>query len=514
MPNANWTRRDFLKAAGALATAGTLGGGLKSNLGMAQSETTVGSTRPNVIFILADDMGYGDIQALNPQSRVPTPHLNQLANEGVAFTDAHSGAAVCTPTRYGVVTGRYCWRTRLKRGVLNGYSPHLIDPERLTIADVMKRSGYHTACIGKWHLGMDLPATNEDGQRRIDHTRPIANGPNALGFDYFLGVTASLDMPPYVFVENDRFPTPVTAQYRKTDFPNYSRAGLMATGFSHEEALDQLTRKAVDYIDARSKEQQPFFLYFPLTAPHKPCLPAQRFRGKTSLGDYGDFVTQVDWVVGQIDEVLKANGLTDNTLLIYTSDNGSYMYRWDEDKPDHITEPSVQGFHPTKHQANYIWRGTKADIWEAGHHVPYLVRWPGVVRPGTRCDETICLTDLMATLAEITGFQLPSNAGEDSFSLVPLLQGRKPPIPRTPVVHHSGSGMFSLREGKWKMVFGNGSGGRQRPRGKPFEKPYFLFDLEQDPSETTNVIEAHPEIARRLTERLETIRNSGRSRPL
>ncbi|UCD50686.1 MAG: arylsulfatase [Phycisphaerales bacterium] len=513
MSNLNWTRRDLLKATGTLAAAWTLAG-FKANLSMAENEATSGATQPNVVFILADDMGYGDIQALNPQSRIPTPHLNKLASEGVVFTDAHSGSAVCTPTRYGVVTGRYCWRSRLKRGVLNGYSSHLIDPERLTVANVMKRSGYHTACIGKWHLGMDLPVTEENGQRRIDHTRPIENGPNALGFDYFFGVTASLDMPPYVFVENDRFPQPVTAHYEKTSFPNYSRAGLMAADFSHEKALDQLTRKAVDYIDARSKDQQPFFLYFPLTAPHKPCLPAARFRGNTDLGDYGDFVTQVDWVVGQVDKALKANGLTDNTLLIYTSDNGSYMYRWDEDKPDHVTEPSVQGFHPQKHQANYIWRGTKADIWEAGHHVPYLVRWPGVVQPGAKCDETICLTDLMATLAEITGFQLPGNAAEDSFSLVPLLQGRKPPTPRAPVIHHSGSGMFSLREGKWKMVFGNGSGGRQRPRGKPFEKPYFLVDLEQDPLETTNVIEAHPEIAQRLTERLETIMDSGRSRPL
>jgi len=505
-----YTRRAFLRAAGALATTWTLG----SRLGTATNEATSDAARPNVVFILADDMGYGDIQALNPQSRIPTPHLNKLAGEGVVFTDAHSGSAVCTPTRYGVVTGRYCWRTRLKRGVLNGDSEHLIDPERLTVADVMKRSGYHTACIGKWHLGMDLPVTEANGQRRIDHTKPIANGPNALGFDYFFGVTASLDMPPYVFVENDRFPGPVTAQYQKTAFPNYSRAGLMADGFSHEKALDQLTQKAVDYIEARRKERQPFFLYFPLTAPHKPCLPAMRFQGKTDLGDYGDFVTQVDWVVGQVDEALKANGLADNTLLIYTSDNGSYMFRWAEDKPDHVAQPSVQGFHPQKHQANYIWRGTKADIWEAGHHVPYLVRWPGVTRPGTRCDETICLTDLMATLAEITGFQLPSEAGEDSFSIVPLLQGRKPSIPRAPVIHHSINGMFSLREGKWKMVFGNGSGGRQRPRGKPFEKPYFLFDLEQDPSETTNVIAAHPEIAQRLTERLEIIRNSGRSRPL
>jgi len=505
MSRTNLTRRDFLKALGAGAVALSM---------PATRASAYPPKRPNIVFILADDMGYGDIQALNPQSRIPTPYLNKLASQGCVFTDAHSGAAVCTPTRYGVVTGRYCWRSRMKRGVLNGYSPHLIEPERLTVADVMKRSGYHTACIGKWHLGMDLPVTKKDGQQCIDHTTRIENGPNALGFDYYFGVTASLDMPPYTFVENDRFPKPVTAKYEKTGFPNYSRAGLMAADFSHEKALDQLTQKAVDYIDARSKEAKPFFLYFPLTAPHKPCLPAERFRGNTKLGDYGDFVTQVDWVVGQVTEALKANGLTDDTLLIYASDNGSYMNRWDEDQPDHVAQPSVQGFHPKNHQANYIWRGTKADIWEGGHHVPYLVRWPGVVRPGTTCDETICLTDLMATCAEITGFRLPSDAAEDSFSILPLLRGRKPETPRAPVIHHSANGMFSLREGQWKMVFGNGSGGRQKPRGKPFQKPYFLFDLEQDPSETTNVIDAHPKTAQRLTERLETIRNSGRSRPL
>ena len=404
------TRRDFLKATSCLATTWVLGGSLKRGLGMAQSELASERKPPNIVFILADDMGYGDIQALNRESKIPTPHLNKLAREGMAFTDAHSGAAVCTPTRYGVVTGRYCWRSRMKRGVLNGYSPHLIDPERLTVADVMKRSGYHTACIGKWHLGMDLPVTKQGGQQRIDHTTRIENGPNAMGFDYYFGVTASLDMPPYAFVENDRFPKPVTAKYQKTDFPNYSRTGLMAADFSHEKALDQLTQKAVGYIDSRRKEAKPFFLYFPLTAPHKPCLPAERFRGNTKLGDYGDFVTQVDWVVGQVTEALKANGLDDNTLLVYTSDNGSYMNRWDKDKPDHVAQPSVQGFHPTNHQANYIWRGTKADIWEGGHHIPYLVRWPGVVRPGTTCDETICLTDLMATCAEITGFRLPSKA--------------------------------------------------------------------------------------------------------
>jgi arylsulfatase A-like enzyme len=503
------TRRDFLKAAGSLAAAWALSG--CESLKTATARTP---RHPNIVFILADDMGYGDIQALNPQSRISTPHLNKLAEEGLVFTDAHSGSAVCTPTRYGVVTGRYCWRSRLKRGVLNGYSLHLIDPGRLTVADVLKQSGYHTACIGKWHLGMDLPAKKVDGQQVIDYTTKVENGPNAYGFDYFFGVTASLDMPPYAFVENDRFIGPVTGRYEKTDFPNYSRAGLMAADFSHEKALDQLTQKAVEYINARSREERPFFLYLPLTAPHKPCLPAERFRGKTELGPYGDFVTQVDWVVGQIDDALRAGGLTENTLLIYTSDNGSYMYRWQEDEADHVEQPSVQGFHPTNHQANYIWRGTKADIWEAGHRVPFLVRWPGVTQPGTRCSETICLTDLTATCAEIVGHPLPTDSAEDSFSLVPLMRGKGWTMPRAPVIHHSANGMFSLRGGRWKMVFGNGSGGRQQPRGKPFQKPYFLFDLEQDPSETTNVIEDHPDVASRLTEDLERIMNSGRSRPI
>ncbi len=501
-------RRGFLKALGAGALA------LSMPACRTLSRPQVKKRGPNIVFILADDMGYGDVQALNPESRVPTPHLNRLAREGVVFTDAHSGSAVCTPTRYGVVTGRYCWRSRLKRGVLGGYSSHLIDPERLTVADVMKRSGYHTACIGKWHLGMDLPVSREDGKEVIDHTVKIENGPNAYGFDYYFGVTASLDMPPYVFVENDHFPGPVTEQYEATRFPNYSRGGLMAAGFSHEKALDRLTEKAVGYIRQHSRGDKPFFLYFPLTAPHKPCLPAERFRGNTEQGDYGDFVTQVDWVVGQIDKTLKAEGIADETLLIYTSDNGSYMYKLRDGEVDHVAEPAVQGFDPENHRANYIWRGTKADIWEAGHRVPYLVRWPGVTKAGTRCDETICLTDLMATCAEIVGYDLPEDAAEDSFSIVSLLRSGKWRVPRAPVIHHSINGTFSLREGKWKMVFANGSGGREKPSGSPFKKPYFLFDLEKDPSETTNVIEEHPEVAQTLTERLEQIRSSGRSRPI
>ncbi len=499
-------RRQFLKSCALAAGASALTGCIDAQPQSAAAQ----NIRPNIIYILADDMGYGDIQAYNPKSTIPTPGLNRLAEEGMRFTDAHSGSAVCTPTRYGVLTGRYCWRTRLKSGVLGGSSPHLIDPDRLTVAKIMKQAGYHTACIGKWHLGMDLP-TQKGTKNKIDYSKPIQNGPLVNGFDTFYGVTASLDMPPYVFVANDRFTQPATERFPGAGFPAYSRPGDIAPGFDHSKALDQLTDKAVGYIEERAASQQPFFLYFPLTAPHKPCLPEERYRGRSGIGPYGDFVIQVDDVVGRIDRTLEKLNIKDDTLVFYTSDNGSYMFR-QKDKDDHVKKPSVQGYHPSVHQPNAQWRGTKADIWEAGHRVPFLVRWPGQIKAGTTCAETICLTDLTATCADLTQQTLPETAAEDSFSLLGLLEEKPSHPSRPPVIHHSINGTFSLRDGKWKMVFGNGSGGRERPAGRSFKKPYTLFDLENDPAETTNVIEQHPEIAQRLTEKLEAIRQSGRSR--
>jgi alpha-L-fucosidase 2 len=463
------------------------------------------ANRPNIVFILADDMGYGDIQAYNPQSQVPTPALNRLAREGVMFTDAHSGSAVCTPTRYGVITGRYCWRSRLKRGVLNGFSEHLIDPDRFTVADLLKQAGYRTACIGKWHLGMDLPFQDQD-KKRIDYTQRITNSPNVYGFDTFYGVTASLDFPPYVYVENDRFVEPGSEAFPGSRFPRYLRAGPKAPGLDFAGALDHLTRKAVDFIEGQSG---PYFLYFPLTAPHKPCWPAPRFEGRTGIGPYGDFVTQVDWVVGQIEAALERSGQKDHTLIIYSSDNGSYMRRIPSNQPDHRQDATVQGYHPEVHTANAHLRGTKADVWEAGHRVPFIVRWPGKTPAGKRSDKTICLTDLMATCADVTGQTLPPQAGEDSYSFLTAALGRTP-TPRAPVVNHSANGVFALRDGPWKMVFGSGSGGREQPRGKPFERPYMLFNLDTDPGETDNCIDRHPEIAARLEAALERVRRQGR----
>lgn len=462
---------------------------------------------PNLVLILADDMGYGDVQAYNPQSRVPTPHLNRLAREGVMFTDAHSGSAVCTPTRYGLVTGRYCWRTRLTRGVLNGYSGHLIDPERFTVADLLKRVGYHTACVGKWHLGLDLPF-REKSKNDIDYTRRLGNSPNVNGFDYFYGIPASLDFPPYVYIENDRFVEPGSEQVPARSFPRYLRKGPKAPGLAFDKALDHLCAQATAYI---KRQSGPFFLYFPLTAPHKPCWPAERFQGKSGIGSYGDFVMQVDDVVGQIQAALAEAGKAKHTLTIYTSDNGSYMYRWPEDQADHKQDATVQAYHPSVHTANGHLRGTKADVWEGGHRVPFIVHWPGKAKAGSRSAKTICLTDFMATFAEITGQDLPEDSAEDSFSFLSSVSG-KTPAPRAPVINHSANGLFALREGPWKMVFGNGSGGRQQPRGKPFAKPYQLFNLDRDPSETNNIIDQHSETAARLEQRLQRIREQGRSR--
>ena len=465
---------------------------------------------PNIVFILADDMGYGDVQAFNSVSRIPTPNLNRLAQEGMRFTDAHSGSGVCSPTRYGVMTGRYSWRTWMKSGVL--WPPDdkpLIEPDRLTVAGMLKQRGYRTACIGKWHLGIDW---GRDERGEVDFNLPLRYGPTDVGFDEFFGIAGSLDMIPYVFFHNRRPSGAVTETQEGLAFPRFIREGPRAVDFDPEKVLDRLTEEAVDFIERGAVAPGPFFLYFPLTAPHKPVWPAERFIGKTDLGPYGDFILQTDSTVGRILQALDETGAADDTLVVFTSDNGSYMYRIPEDAPDHIQDTRVQGFHTSQHNSNLIWRGTKADVWEGGHRVPFIVRWPGRLEAQARSTQTICLTDFMATCAELAGFTLPEEAAEDSFSLLPLLSGGEWETPRAPVIHHSANGTFSLREGRWKMVFGSGSGGRQKPVGKPFEKPYSLFDLEADPSETTDVIERFPEVAERLTGKLETIRQEGRSR--
>jgi arylsulfatase A-like enzyme len=373
---------------------------------------------------------------------------------------------------------------------------------------------------------MDMP--KGQNKARVDYSGLIENGPNQYGFDYFYGISASLDFPPYVYIENNRFTEQASVQVKASPFPAYSRAGEQGPTFKHIEALDHLTAKATEYLTTRSKTDTPFFLYFPLTSPHKPVLPAPRFRGKSKVGHYGDFVMHTDWAVGEIQKTLSATGLAHNTLLMVTSDNGSYMYRLDapecpanltsqskkpEDNADHATDPGIQGFTSSHHRANGPWRGTKADIWEGGHHLPFVARWPGKIKPGSQCSQTICHVDLMATVADILDIPLPDNAAEDSFSWLPLFLDRPNAWKRAGVIHHSSNGTFALREGKWKFIAGSGSGGRGKPGSKPWSTPYQLYDMQKDPGETTNLAEQYPEAVQRLTETLNGIIQSGRSRP-
>ena len=476
------------------------------------------ASKPNIVIILADDMGYGDVRALNPSSELPTPNLDRLAGQGMTFTDSHSPSAVCTPTRYGLLTGRYCWRTRLKTGVLGGYSPPLIARSRATIASMLGANGYHTGAVGKWHLGMNMPLKKKDARRTawagdpgIDFGGVIQDSPVHRGFDSYFGVSASLDMAPYVFIRNDRFTKLPTLQQKAVRFPHFIRHGPRADDFIVDEVLDRLAEEAASFIGTAAKGDRPFFLYMPLTAPHKPTQPHRRFKGTTKLGEYGDFVAQVDWTVGHVLEALDEAKVSDDTLVVFTSDNGSYMYRYDDpDRKDHVDDSRVQGYRAGNHRPNGPFRGTKADVWEAGHHVPFFVRWPGHVKAGSKCDEPICHTDLFATCAQIVGQRLGPDVAEDSCSLVDMLEGRDARR-GAPVINHSIGGMFAIRDGKWKLVAGNGSGGREKPRGKPFAKPFQLFDLATDVGERTDVAAAHPDIVQRLTRSLTSIRNSGRS---
>jgi len=459
--------------------------------------------KPNVVVILADDMGYGDVRALNPASKIPTPNLDRLAAQGIAFTDAHTPSAVCTPTRYGLLTGRYCWRSRLKRGVL--FPPNdkpLIEPTRVTIANLLGAHGYRSACIGKWHLGIEW-ARSGDGKAVFD--APFTFGPTDNGFDTFFGVAASLDMVPYVFLRDHQALAKVTTTQSQLGFPRYIRRGPKAPDFDPGDALDVLAKEAGAFIRSSARGWKPFFLYLPLTAPHKPVWPHERFVGKTKLGPYGDFVHQVDHTVGEVLGVLDDAGVADDTLVVYTSDNGSFMFRSAPGEKDHVDSEGVQSYRPENHRANGPWRGTKADIWEGGHHVPFFVRWPAKVRAGTRCGTPISLTDVLATIADAVGVEVPAGAAEDSFSFLPYALGAKPATPRPPVIQQSGGGHFAIRDGDWKLVLSNGSGGRERPSGRAFAKPYFLANIAEDPGETTNRVDEHPDIAARLEAAFEKI---------
>jgi arylsulfatase A len=455
--------------------------------------------KPNIVLILADDMGYGDPGCYNKESKIPTPHMDRLASQGMRFTDAHTPSSVCTPTRYGILTGRYCWRTHLQRGVLQGYDPLLIEPGRTTLASLLKGQGYSTACIGKWHLGLGI-------RDKTDYSKPLRPGPNSVGFDYSFIIPASLDMPPYVFVENEQVteaPTGTTAasEMRRKGGGGFWRAGAIAPHFRHIDVLPTFTDKVLGFIGKQTRDK-PFFLYFALNAPHTPWMPIDEFRGRSKADYYGDFVAQVDGTVGRVLKALDDAKLTDNTGVILTSDNGAHWL------PEDIRKWG--------HRANGNLRGQKADIWEGGHRVPFIVRWPGKTPAGSRSDELICLTDIMATAAAIAGARLPTDAGEDSYNLVPALSGqiRDQPI-REAIVHHSSDGTFAIRQGPWKLALALGSHGFSSPRNvtpEPGGPTGQLYHLANDPAESKNLWLQKPEVVERLTRLLEKYKSEGRSR--
>lgn len=466
-----------------------------ANPGLAQKKQ-----KPNIIYILADDMGYGDVHALNKNAQVHTPNLDRLVNQGMSFTDAHSGSAVCTPTRYGVITGRYAFRSSLKKGVLSGYSPALIENDRFTVADLLKKAGYQTSVIGKWHLGLDWN-TDQSKHKNIDARSEVLSGPNQLGFDYSYIIPASLDMPPYSFIENGKLADTnlISEAGQNTPRGVFWRSGQRAATFKIENTLDRLIDKSKDYIRNAETVDKPFFLYLPLTSPHTPWLPAQKFRGSSAAGIYGDFIAHTDAAVGEILNLLDSLKLQENTLVIFTSDNGA---DW---KP-------VDKENFPLHQANYIFRGEKSDIWEGGHHVPFIARWPKEVAQGKAVTQTICLTDLVSTLAALTGQQLPDEAAPDSFNFLPVLEGATSAV-RKDIIHHSIDGMFAIRRGKWKFVDGKGSGGWSDKTGKADDPEGQLYDLDKDPQETTNLYTRFPVVVKELKVLLDQQKIATQTRP-
>lgn len=465
------------------------------------------SRKPNIIYILADDMGYGDISAYNENCPFETVHLDQMCERGMRFTDAHATSAVCTPSRYGILTGRYNWRSVLKSRVIGGYSVPILEEGRTTIADLLKKEGYRTCMIGKWHLGMEFP--KQDGFEEqpgfgasdgVDYAGIIERSPIEHGFEYYYGISASLDMPPYIYIENNRF-TEAPNHTTKGDGKQFWREGPTAPGFKHENVLDELTDKVLEKIDSYHKE--PFFVYFAMPAPHTPILPAKKFQGKSGTNEYGDFVLHCDDVVGRINRKLEELGLLEHTMVVYASDNGcSPMVDFQELK--------AKGHNPSYH-----FRGAKADIYEGGHRIPYIVQWPEVIRAGSVTDAVVCLADFMATLAECFGVTLRDDEGEDSVSNYPLWIGEKTEV-RKDIVHQSLNGSLSIRRGNWKLEMCPGSGGWSDP--KPGREdascPKFqLYDLQCDIGESKNVIAEHEDIAVELRGILKDYIRNGRSTP-
>jgi arylsulfatase A-like enzyme len=475
------------------------------------------AAKPNIVLILADDLGYGDVQINNPErGKIPTPHMDRIAEEGMRFTDAHSSSAVCSPSRYTLLTGRYHWRTRLQNGIVGVFGPPLIAAERRTVAGLLKGHGYRTAAIGKWHLGWDWPipkgemarfGPNQQHQHRPADpktvalwaevfSKPIANGPTTRGFDTYFGTDVP-NWPPFCFIENDRT-VGIPSEWLPASLLTKnlaSRPGPALPGWKLEPILPALGERAVGFIRESARKKQPFFLYLPLTSPHTPISVNDEWKGRSGLGPYADFVMETDALVGRILAALDQSGAANETLVVLTSDNGCSPLA------------DIPALQAKGHFPSGPLRGTKFDAWEGGHRVPFFVRWPGVVKPGGVSSQLVHHADLMATVTEILGDE--SNPAEDSFSLLPLLRGTDSPV-REHAISQSANGLSALRQGPWKLIFGPGSGGQSK--GGDAMKAQ-LYHLGEDLAESRNLHDEKPEVVTRMTDLMEKLVRNGRSTP-
>lgn len=435
---------------------------------------------PNLVIILADDMGWGDPRCFNPDSKIPTPHIDRLAAEGMRFTDAHAPGAWCVPSRYGLLTGRY----PVRKGKFSPNAGPVIDADRLTLPGMLREAGYATAMVGKWHLGFEGgPATGGEDKH---------GGPLDRGFDRFFGIHASLDIPPYYYIR-DRAPVaPPTGRIAASNTAGWTdiqgafwREGAIAPGFVHAEVLPRFGREAEAFLDECAGTDHPFFLYVALASPHTPWLPVVGSRGRSGADLYGDFVAETDDQLGRILAALDRNGQREDTLIVFTSDNGPVWYPADVERLGHASSGPL--------------RGMKSDSWEGGHRMPFVVRWPGVVPPATTALATICFTDLLATLADITGGELAEGTSEDSHSLLPVLRDPLARTSRRHIVLKANGAV--VREGRWKLITHLGSGGFSKPRRVEPEADGprgQLYDLDADPGETTNLWSQRPDLVARL----------------
>ena len=483
--------------------------------------------KPNILLILTDDLGYGDLTCYNAQSKIPTPNIDKLAKQGMRFTDAHSPATVCTPTRYSLMTGQMAFRVPGGGKVFTGIGgPSLITDERLTLPEMLREKGYSTAAYGKWHIGLTcfdkdnhpINDSSPEAIKRIDYSRPIKGGPLDHGFESFFGTACcpTTDWL-YAFIDGNRIPVPPTEKLDRTKLPDHPysqdcRDGFIAPDFPMEEVDLVFLKKSREFLEKHQREspEKPFFLFHSTQGVHLPSFPAPRFKGKSNAGPHGDFIHQLDWTVGQLMETLDKLGVAENTIVILTSDNGPEVDTIIHMRKDHQHD----GAHP--------WRGVKRDAWEGGHRVPFIVRWPEKIKPGVSHQLT-SLTDVMATLAAVVGANLPNDAAEDSFDMLPVWLGTatEPIRPHLLMQAFQGKATLSIRKDHWKYIDHKGSGGNnyeKREGLKPYhipdadpEAPAQLYDLKADPGETHNLHSAHPEIAKELKDLLETLKSTGRS---